>query len=448
MKTAAQLCRLAAIAVLASASAKEFPLEFKTLDAKEAMNLPGGWVQGTVLRASPRPLKNEPRPLCRRPLYGQLGEVFGEGSGNEGLLFRLEESKGDKQGYDRLIVDANNNGDLRDDPVMRPAEGARPASSRPGVEELLFGPVEYKVAQLPGDCRALYYAAVTFYNRQLREWGENDGLYLGRVRLRPGWLLQTTVEVDGRKEKVALLDANSTLRLGDPPKWRTSESDGEPSWYHGAADSFLRDRNGSGKFGDDRAGEEQETESLAPVHYFGPAPCKISLGQDCKTLRVEPLTAPVPELTVGPHGETVSHVTLAWEQSPGRWYLLSPVVAGGKVKVPAGNYRLWTCQVDAKAGDGKPLRLMAFKPTIKPSFKAEAGAAGELRCGAPLEVKVTTEKDGPGRLNINAVVVGAGGETYRSFAKGKDLNEEPAKPAFNIVDASGKEVASGNLEFG
>jgi hypothetical protein len=443
VKTTAQLCGLAAITALAGASAKEFPLEFKTLNAKEAMSLPGGYgVYGTILRASPRRLQKEPRALCRRPVYGQLGDV----SGNEGMLFRLEESKGDRQGYDRLILDVNNNGDLTDDPIVKLAEDARPGSEPSRMERLLFGPVEVKVAQLPSDCRALYYAEATFYNRELSDWGERDGVFMGRVRLRPGWLLQTTVEVDGLKQKVALVDGNSSLRLGDPPEWRTFDSGGEPSWYAGPADSFLRDRNGSGKFGDDRTGEEAE--SLAPVHYFGPAPYTISLGPDCKTLRVEPYREPVAELTVGPHGETVSRITLAWEQSPGQWYLLSPVVAGGKVKVPAGNYRLYTCQLDAKASDGQPLQLTAYKRTIKPSLKAEAGAPGELRCGAPLEVKVTAERDGADKLNINAVTVGAGGETYVRYAKGKDLDQEPAKPVFTIQDANGKEVASGNLAFG
>jgi len=83
MKTTARLCGLAVITAMTCASAKEFPLEFKTLDAKESMSLPGGWVQGTILRASPRPLKSEPKPLCRRPVYGQLGDAWG----NEGMLF-------------------------------------------------------------------------------------------------------------------------------------------------------------------------------------------------------------------------------------------------------------------------------------------------------------------------------------------------------------------------
>jgi hypothetical protein len=46
------------------------------------------------------------------------------------------------------------------------------------------------------------------------------------------------------------------------------------------------------------------------------------------------------------------------------------------------------------------------------------------------------------------VTVGAGGETYQRYAKGKDLGQRPARPVFTILDANGKELASGNLEFG
>lgn len=439
MKKTTLLCGLAAIAASACASAKEFPLEFKTLDAREAMSLPGSYgAYGTIVRTSPRPLKGEPKALSSRPLYGQLGDA----ADSDAMLFRLDESKGDKQGYDRLILDVNKNSDLTDDAVMKLVDGSRPASD----DQLLFGPVEFKVAQLSGDWRAHYYAEAIFFNRRASGWGENDNVLMGRVRVRPGWMLQTTVEVEGLKQKVALVDGNCSLRLGDPPKWQTYDSGGEASWYPLVMDSFLRDRDGSGKFSD--VNGDQEAESLAPVHYFGPAPYSISLGPDCKTLRVEPFSEPVAELAVQPHGETVSRVTLAWEQSAGQWYLLGPVVAGGKVKVPPGNYRLYACQLDAKAGDGQPLQLMAYKRTVKPSFKAEAGAPAELRVGAPLEVKVTALKRGNDNLGINGVVVGAGGETYMRFAKGKDLNGEPAKPVFNIVDAGGKEVASGNLEFG
>jgi hypothetical protein len=51
---------------------------------------------------------------------------------------------------------------------------------------------------------------------------------------------------------------------------------------------------------------------------------------------------------------------------------------------------------------------------------------------------------------IQAYVQGAGGEQYSSFnlreAKGK--MKEPPKPTFAIATADGKEVESGNMEFG
>ena len=50
-------------------------------------------------------------------------------------------------------------------------------------------------------------------------------------------------------------------------------------------------------------------------------------------------------------------------------------------------------------------------------------------------------------LRINANVVGAGG-IYSTFQKGNSSRSLPPKPSFTIVQAGGKTVANGNLEFG
>ena len=51
-------------------------------------------------------------------------------------------------------------------------------------------------------------------------------------------------------------------------------------------------------------------------------------------------------------------------------------------------------------------------------------------------------------LRINANVAGAGGEIYSTFLKGDSFQSKPPKPTFTIVQAGGKTVASGNLEYG
>jgi hypothetical protein len=51
-------------------------------------------------------------------------------------------------------------------------------------------------------------------------------------------------------------------------------------------------------------------------------------------------------------------------------------------------------------------------------------------------------------LGINATVVGAGGEVYSTFQRGDGFRSRPPKPSFTIVQAGGKAVASGSLEYG
>ena len=95
-----------------------------------------------------------------------------------------------------------------------------------------------------------------------------------------------------------------------------------------------------------------------------------------------------------------------------------------------------------------------------------AGKANTLNCGAPLDIKVTAVKSrasargllaedtGGGKassdyvLRINANVAGAGGEIYSTYLKGDGFKSRPPKPAFTIVQAGGKTVANGSLEYG
>ena len=61
-------------------------------------------------------LSKEPEYKSARPLYSavELGDAK-----DRFITLVVDESKGSGSGYDTLYVDANNNGDLTDDPVRR-----------------------------------------------------------------------------------------------------------------------------------------------------------------------------------------------------------------------------------------------------------------------------------------------------------------------------------------
>lgn len=194
----------------------------------------------------------------------------------------------------------------------------------------------------------------------------------------------------------------------------------------------------------------------------------MTLASDCKSLHVEPWTEALAEVALRPRGDQVRSLTLAWERPNGQWQLIRAGVADGKISVPPGNYRLYSCDLLAKSPVRDQVMASGSQRVPQKPFSFVAGKTNTLRCGGPLEIKVTASKSSsalglldlfssddsestsksPPTLRINATVTGAGGEVYSAYAKGENLRGRPLRPAFTIVDAGGKELANGNLEFG
>jgi hypothetical protein len=173
-------------------------------------------------------------------------------------------------------------------------------------------------------------------------------------------------------------------------------------------------------------------------------------------------------VTLQPYGEQVCRVTLAWEQPDSQWQLIRAGVADGKINVPPGNYRLYKCELLGKGAPRDQLMAAGYQRVTRKPTALVAGKANTLRCGAPLEIKVTAEKRTPQPwelnsgnqrnrpsasdsefvLSINADVRGVDGEIYSAYAKGDKFKAEPPQPTFTVMDGRGKKVATGNLEFG
>ena len=100
--------------------------------------------------------------MSRHPLYGE-SRVTPSGPA---FLFRLDESKGDGKGYDELIVDMNQNGDLTDDPVsprvVLPTDAPDDAS-----DQMVFGPIQAPADKAVAGGRPVYFAQVYTFNREL-----------------------------------------------------------------------------------------------------------------------------------------------------------------------------------------------------------------------------------------------------------------------------------------
>ena len=462
------LCGVVLTAIPFLAPAKDFPLEFKTLNAEEAMAFPGGsGISGTLRLDNPGDITKAPPAISKHPLYGQLSARTNR------LWFRIDESNGDGKGYDRLIVDLNQNGDLTDDAAVARVEQPKPASVVSRPEIALFGPIPVPEGKKIGAWRPIYFAQMYLFPPPADAAANRNSSYLGQLRFKAGWYLETTVELDGVTRKVGVVDGNSNFRLGELNQPTTYQNGAETNWYFQGGDYFLVDNDGSGKF--ENSIGSSESAPFGPLLYLGAKPYKAVLAADSKSLALEPWTGPLAELALQPHGEQVNGIQVAWESVPGQWQLLQSGVENGKAQVPPGNYRLYTCMLKVKTTTGDTLNLSGYKRIPKDTTKAEAGASTPFKCGAPLEVKVTSARDTRNSGSsapesgsfldrffsgsagaepvlqqlIQASVIGAGGEIYSGFnLQGKGNLRQPSKPTFTVVTTDGKQVASGNMEFG
>ena len=462
------LCGVVLTAIPFLAPAKDFPLEFKTLTAEEAMSFPGGsGISGPLQLDKPGAITKAPPAISKHPLYGQLSDRTNH------LWFRIDESKGDGKSYDCLIVDMNQNGDLTDDPVVMRVDKPVPMITT-NNERSVFGPIAVPDSKKNRGLAADLLCPDVCLQSPRSGSSPATGLPTSASCVSgPGWYLETTVDVDGVTRKVGIVDGNCSFRLGETSQPFTYHNGTETNWYFSGGDNFLLDNDGSGKFKSSVGNDESSP--FGPLLYLGAKPCKAVLAADDKSLALEPWSGPLAELALQPHGEQVSEIQVAWESAPDQWQLLQPGVENGKAKVPPGGYRLIGCtlKVNSAAG-GETLILDAFKRTPEGTVKAEAGATAPFKCGSPLEVKVTSERDTrndvssmqafdpmldrpkggassekPVQQLIRAYVVGAGGETYGSFyLQGKGKLHDPPNPVFTVTNAKGKQVASGNMEFG
>ena len=457
MMRATFVCGLAALVAGMSAWAEDFPLTFRTIPAKDVMSFPGGsGTYGQLELAKPAQLRKEPKAISRHPLYGvcrqtATGPVF---------LFRLDESKGDGKGYDQLIVDLNQNGDLSDDSVAQRATDRRTGS----FVQMLFGPIEAPADKVVAGGRPVYFAQVYLFNQQLLAESRSDQrIMAGQLMLKAGWYLDTTVTLDGLKQRVGLFDGDGNLHLGDVARAQSYTNRGENSWYFMGGDNFLIGTDSSGGAADETF--QREACAFGPILYLGAKAYQVELAPDCKSLRVEPWPEVLAEVALRPHGDQVRSVTLAWEQPGGRWQLIQPVVTDGKVMVPPGNYRLYACSLVGKGAARDQVMVSGMQRVPQTPVNIAAGKANNFDCGAPLDIKVSADKvsgsallmlgqetasardESESVLRISANVAGVGGEIYSTFQKGDGFRFQPPKPSFTIVQA-GKTIADGNLEFG
>ena len=461
MKNTLSLCGALLLAMPGLSAATDIPLVFKTLDAQQALSFPSGSsVYAMIQSGKPAGLVKEPPAISKTPLYGQISMGTGR------LLFRLDESKGNGQGYDRLIVDVNGNGDLTGNPAvsMVPPPGGSTVITSP--QQMIFGPVQAPDNFKIGTNRPAFFARVYLFTVSGLSVAGSPNITSGEILLRPGWYLEATINLDGKQHKVDFVDSDCNFHLGDPERptfYQNAPNGKETNWSFQGGDRILVDWDGSG--GLQSTLSARQSCSLGPMLYLDAKPYNATLAADCQTLSLNPWTEPLAELALQPRGEQVNSLQVAWEKTPGDWVLLEPGVVNGKAKVPPGNYRFYSVNLMGKTESGDTLLMSGTQRVPGSVIKAVAGESAPLKCGAPLQISLTsTPATSTGIISgiigsltgqsadtqaIQASILGSGGETYSPPALFGAKEPRPMPAAtFTVLAANGKKVDSGTLEYG
>jgi hypothetical protein len=324
-----------------------------------------------------------------------------------------------------LYIDTNLDGDLSDE---KPITGKRMKSS-----EFLgwsagysFGTVPAPQSRPAGNPASPAKAAA---NMQVTVM---NGMYavIAPVSYRSG-----QIQVGKKKYQVRLVDSNYDGRYDGTVRFTRND------YRAMKADCLVVDRNGDGEF-EASYDKDAEVFPLPKMLSFGDTYYSIQVAIDGSSITLEKTAPKFGTLDVGQADTEL----LLWSES-GIHQLKG---SNGKWKLPAGRYSCWSLSLSRKDQKKNKWTLFCRGQTGKLlDFEVEPDKVTSFKLGPPLTLEPTVKI---GRVlfrrtaTVSATAVGQSGEQYLAGAQ-KNEEMQPA-PTIKFVDASGKTIESGKLEYG
>ncbi|MBM4155392.1 MAG: hypothetical protein FJ221_10245 [Lentisphaerae bacterium] len=117
----------------------------------------------------------------------------------------------------------------------------------------------------------------------------------------------------------------------------------------------------------------------------------------------------------------------------------------GEFAAPAGKLRLQRFTTTARGADGATWTVAGYTfARDQQVIDVAPGGTVALRLGPPYRAVVTTSRQVDGQQAFDLAMTGAGGSRVSMYVQGP--NRKPMR--FEVLDASGRSVWSGNFEYG
>jgi hypothetical protein len=364
---------------------------------------------------TPAELAKAPPFNSAKPLYAIA--TLGGGEKNR-FLFALDASRrsGDAAGggacYDRLYVDANQNGDLADEPPVRAAH----IQGR-----TIYGPLSL-VIPVGGQKRLAHLAVETGEDQHSAQYTlKNLGYYTGTARF------------GEQAYEVALVDANGNGLFGDPCRVSGSgEAEG---------DILLVDLNRNHRY-DEADVLLKERLTCARRVAVGGQFFELAVPPDGSGFKVTPSTARLAALR---SDYPEFGMILANDES----YL--PIEGrNGQALVPEGRYRVlqWfiRCRDGALSGRRATWKVEGGpQPKESPDLVVSAERTASFKLSAPLVARVKPHQTESGEIDFNLELATASGEEIQDLSVN---GKRPSAPTLILLDADGKQLALLKFHYG
>jgi hypothetical protein len=358
------------------------------------------------LDAPPKKLLQEPKYRSKHPVY--YAARYGDAKDSVFTLL-IDESRGPGKGYDVVYVDSNNDGRID-----------------PEKEQFTFDmsttahdvPLRIHFMVTTGGVTAPYYVSFTAFPYS----DSNNLVEKIHANLRNSSYYQGEAILLGKRRKIAIADLNSNGLFNDVEK----------GLFQG--DRFFVDLDGEGQSRNRH--EQMESFPYGGLTRIGKTWYSIVASPDGSRITI---TRPSPAL-----GKV--------EASPGicAVSLLSPTQAlnlqltDGPDSAVAGAYRVQSVRLLAKDEGPDGRTLQGSFGGRQPELTIREGETARLTAGLPLKVEPQVVVDEGRTLRIGLLITGSAGETYRWSPR----SGSSSKAGFEILDGSGKQIASGEFDYG
>ncbi len=375
-----------------------------------------GWQLVATGTAAPKTLIKQPALKSSSPLYLSIPL----GSVASAITCVIDESKGTETGYDTLCVDANNNGDLTDDPLVQPRV------NRSDVMTLLeTEPMSVKVKYQDGGQRTLI---VRLEMRGYPKAGSRE----------MSW--SASCSLDQHLEGRLAIGSRTNVLIG------IYDSSRENSGNNGCFNDFGVDRFRIDLNGDGKLDEETEDFPLSRVLVLDGRQWKVEADNAARRFEVAPSGLPAGKVRVAFNfaADAVIESGMVELISADGFAFGCSLPMREPAVIPEAVY----CATNARMSlvDGKGRKWGTAFSVSKP-VAVSRGKEACITCGAPLRVEpkiIGGQLKRGGQVCVGFGLTGGGSEAYEDIAPEKTR----MAPFTRIIGAEDVVVSEGNMEYG